>query len=75
MYQPIRDQYIFELTNQNRVFTCWSLHYLMIVTSFKLEAGSQHHQHSLQHHVGGLVEEVVVELSGVQQHLLSTELA
>ena len=39
------------------------------MTAFKLKAGSKDHENSPQHHVGGLVEEVVVQLGGVQQHL------
>ena len=47
--------------------------YLTIVTTFKLEAGSENHEHSSQHHVWGLVEEIVVQLGGVQQNLPMAE--
>ena len=43
--------------------------YLAIMTAFKLEAGSEDHEDSPQHHVRSLVEEVIIQLSGVQQHL------
>ena len=39
------------------------------MTAFKLEAGSEDHEDSPQHHVRSLVEEVIIQLSGVQQHL------
>ena len=47
------------------------LMYLTIVTPFKLQAGSEDHEDSPQHHVRGLVEEVIVQLGGVQKHLPS----
>ena len=43
------------------------------MTTFKLEAGSENHEHSSQHHVRGLVEEIVVQLGGVQQNLQMAE--
>ena len=43
--------------------------YLTVMAAFKLKAGSEDHKDSPQHHVRGLVEEVVVQLGGVQQHL------
>ena len=46
-----------------------SIHNLAIMTAFKLEAGSEDHEDSPQHHVRSLVEEVIIQLSGVQQHL------
>ena len=47
------------------------LMYLTIMTPFKLQAGSEDHEDSPQHHVRGLVEEVIVQLGGVQKHLPS----
>ena len=44
---------------------------LRVVAFFELEAGGQDHEDSSQHHVRGLVEEVVVQLRRVEQHLLT----
>ena len=54
-------------------WACYRDTYLTIVTTFKLEAGSENHEHSSQHHVRGLVEEIVVQLGGVQQNLQVAE--
>ena len=54
-------------------WACYRDTYLTIVTTFKLEAGSENHEHSSQHHVRGLVEEIVVQLGGVQQNLQMAE--
>ena len=40
--------------------------HLRVVAALELQGGAQHHQHTAQHHVRSLVEEVEVELGGVQ---------
>ncbi len=39
---------------------------LRVVAFLELEAGGQDHEYSSQHHVGRLVEEVVVQLGSVE---------
>ena len=42
---------------------------LRVVAALELQRGAQDHEDPAQHHVRRLVEEVEVELRGVQQHL------
>ena len=44
-------------------------HNLWVMSLFKFERGRQHHDSTFEHHVRRFVEEEIVELSRVQQHL------